>query len=262
MGAACSSGTVNAPPVTLEPLPFQLRRDAADLIPHGEVCEFEVSWHIFTMGTIVFEAQRRPGHPHGDLHLRSTTTPTRLAAALSKFGGVADSYLHSESFSPQSYEWLSPTVKNRKRRLNWFDNDRVRSLEMSAMSWEGETFPDRWAHDPLSVLYLLRVAELSLNQEIRVIVVEGTKRRLATIRRGAEEILRRGRREPPINVIRYGLRMDKIVDSNAVDIEAEVDQNVLISADSTRSIVRAEGLIRGQPIVINLKKRWIADQAP
>lgn len=246
---ACSSTDPEHPRVERALTPIQLVNNHRDYILPGERIQYDVQYLFLKMGEIVIKI-----HPTRDdlLRITSATSPTRLAAALSRYGGFATTWLDVDRMLPSRYIWNS---LDKKRRYNEFQHERgvATGLQIHEDEWDVARFQIGVVQDPVSVLMLLRVIELPVGGRFTCDLVEGYRHRLCTIRRFADEALDTGD-GIGIPCRRFTLRVDRLEDGALTNRPPEMNLTSWLSLDDRRVGLRTQGEIQGREIRILLTR--------
>ncbi len=261
LSAACTTAADNAPPHSTEPLPYRLTLAPRDAIPEGEFLRYGVSLLFFSVGQIDFEAHWG-ADPRGPvLRMTMVNSPRGLAAALTRYGGYAVSWMDPETLMPRRYTWNNPYKDELLRRFNVYrqDEGRVACVQIEGGEWEWKSIPTPPAVDPASLLTLLRFVDLEEGDEVRLRLIEGLKERLVTLRGLGREVFR-GKGGAEIPALRLGVRVDRLKDGQLRDEPPETDMESWVAIHPPRVVLRSRGRMGGVNLTIRLEERKIVEK--
>ena len=262
LSAGCASAPETAPPGSLETSPFDLIEGHETAFRHGERLRYSVHLLFLEIGEIVFETRLTKG-PEGPLmHLRMVSSPKGLAAALSRYGGFANSWIDPATMLPHRYSWNNPHREEPVRRFNVFlrEEGRVAGSEIEPDEWEGRSHDLRHAIDPACLLFVLRVLDLPLGETVRLDLVEGKKRRIATIR-AEKDVLVKGPEGGEIDARKFSVRVDRVRDGELSDDAPETNMTSWVALEPERRILRSQGKMGGVTVDIRLAETQLLEVA-
>ncbi len=259
--AACSSAADNAPPRSAEPLPYRLSVPPKDAIPEGEFLRYGVSLLFLSVGQIDFEAHWSEDPEGPVLRMTMVNSPRGLAAALTRYGGYAVSWMNPDTLLPRRYTWNNPYKDELLRRFNIYEEDegRVACVQIEGGKWESSSFSTPRAADPASLLTLLRFIDLKEGDEVRLRLIEGLKERLVTLRGLGTDVLH-GKGGTDIPATRLGVRVDRLRDGELRDEPPETDMESWVAVKPPRVVLKSRGRMGGVNLTIRLEERKIVEK--
>jgi hypothetical protein len=174
---------------------------------------------------------------------------------LAQFGSNSRTVFRADTFLPSTYTWDNGNPAAIKRRyVEFFPQDGVaRGLEIGPDWWTPRVHEATLAHDPLSVLMLLRVLDLSTGSEVRLNLVDGHLHRICRITALRDESARLPDGES-VRARRYGFRVDTLTDGKLTDAPPETDMQSLVELGPRRILIGTTGMMKGRAVAIRLVK--------
>ncbi|HGY91109.1 MAG TPA: DUF3108 domain-containing protein [Planctomycetes bacterium] len=261
LAAGCSTAADNAPPQSVEPLPYRLAVSPKTAIPEGESLRYGVSLLFLSVGQIDFEAHWTEDPEGPVLRMTMVNSPRGLAAALTRYGGYAVSWMNPDTLLPRRYTWNNPYKDELLRRFNVYKEEegRISCVQIEGGEWESSSIPTTHAADPASLLTLLRFVDLKEGDVVRLRLVEGLKERLVTLRGLGEDVLR-GKGGTEIPTTRIGVRVDRLRNGELRDEPPETDMESWIAQKPPRVILKSRGKMGGVNLTIRLEERKIVEK--
>jgi hypothetical protein len=250
---ACTSAAGVAAPTEVRAQPYHLVEGWRTILAPPQRWAYKVTWNVLRIGDVAFESRVADAGADATWVVRCATSPTEWAAALARFGGHATTWIDAHTLLPRGYVWNAGDQDAGKRRINEFHAGEswASGIEITPQGWESKEYPTTIAHDPVSLLVLLRVLELADGERLQVELIEGPKKRVATIvANGDEEVeIKKGLR---VRARRFGFRVDMLRDDQLAGADPDSDLDVWVSLDERRWIVRSEGEIQGRGVTLTL----------
>ena len=251
--SACAGTTESQPPASASTLPYSLIPSASQLLHVDETHTYDVRWHILKVADLTFRVEAAYLAPTPAIIVSSRAQARGAVGALADFGGNSQTTITPETFLPSSYVWDNGKPKAMKRRyIEFFPEEGVaRGLEIGPDWWSPDTHAVTRAHDPLSILMLLRVLDLPIGEEVRLDLVDGHRHRLCRITSLKDEKARLPDGEE-ILARRYGFRVDNLMDGKLTDASPETDMQSLVDLGPRRILLGTKGTMKGHNLSIRL----------
>lgn len=249
----CAATNESIRPASTTTLPYRLIPSADEVLQPNEVHQYDVYWHILKIGSIVFQVEERPSTSPEVLIVTSRAEAKGAVGGLAQFGGNSRTTMAPMTFLPSTYLWDNGNPSSIKRRyIEFYPQDGLaRGLEIGPDWWTPRVHKVTLAHDPLSVLMLLRVIDLDLGNEVRLDLIDGHLHRLCRITAIRDEDAQTPGGET-VKARRYGFRVDSLKDGKLTDAPPETDMQSLVSLGPSRILLGTKGQMKGKAVAIRL----------
>lgn len=214
---ACATEPDDVAPFAALATPLPLRADAADAFVPGEELVYDVAFGPFTVGEATYRvaAAELDGRPA--LRFEGVTAPRGLFAAFAKAGGVTRVVVDGATFAPSSAFWITAERDDPLVRIAAFDAGVARTAAFQREWSMTRTHRGGAFFDPVSAMFLLRVLEPPPpGEERRLVLVEGVRPHLMTIRTVGPEPVEVADDARPRPALKLAVRGDRLSDDGTL----------------------------------------------
>lgn len=260
LATGCAGGLDAEAPSSRLVTDMPLRADARSVLIPGETCTYGVSWGgVLPVGRVEYSYDEIETEEGKLLVFSGVTEPLLRIKAFLRAAGTIRTLADPETFLPVSTFWVTADDDPHTRTI-WFDQK------------AGVAFAGKWTRkfvqaaeirgknmlDPIGAIFYGRVVLIDPESEIRVLMVEGARVHLMTIRHAGEEhIMFKGERVPCTKV---SLRTDRLRDDGTlIDEKPWNDLVAWVAEIPGRPIMRISGKLKSGSVALKLAARTLPE---
>jgi hypothetical protein len=254
-GAGCASTPDLPTPLAALATPLPLRDDAAGIFGDGETLVYDVAFGPFRVGELTYRTAALETDGRPALRFEGVTRPRGIFAAFARAGGTTRCVVDAETLHPSSSFWVTAEKKDPMVRVASFDPALARTAVYQDAWSMTRTHRGATFFDPVSGMMFLRaLAPPPPNEERRLIMVEGVRLHLLTVRTVGLEALEARTGEVPRAALKLAIRGDLLGDDGALTGEDPLNNFFLWLAETPRhEPLRLEGRIALGGVTLTLR---------